>query len=155
MSKTQYQIQYTSDSEGITIGVIGDDWMSCLLALTDEFGDGALPLYEKTREEMADLFRAVEETFEEEIKSAKKQQAAQQRTALEEPQPELDEAHTGSRPAEDGEDDDEGVGTHEEVALPDPDDQYLCTICAAEITKDLAQATEMMHGEPRCNDCKP
>lgn len=152
----QFQIQFTSSSEGITLGVVGDDWMSCLLALSDEFGDGILPLYEKTRDEMGQVFRAVEEAFAEEVKDAKGRQSRQAAAVVAE-QPELEdpgvEDPDGGGGDEDRDDVDGGTGSGDPDPVANPD--HVCAICSAEITADLAEASEMMHGEPRCKSCMP
>lgn len=144
-----YHISYTSSSEGITLGVSAEDWMSCLLALSKEFGDGVLPLYEKTREEMKDLFEAVAEAFSEEVEVHAKKVI--QHTARQEyDQPGLEEAGQGSQGDGAPDDADAASGTSDEGG-----DTTSCAICGAAITADLATAGRLMYGEARCKSCTP
>lgn len=138
-------IHYTSQSEGITIGVHGSDWMECLLRLEDEFGDGVMPLYEKTRDEMRQLFEAVGETFAEEVTRAKELQRSRRAPT----QPEL-VADTGEGGGEaDEEDADGGAGSGDSAESDVP----VCSICATPVTPDFARAMQIMHGAVRCKDC--
>lgn len=176
----QRMILYTSQSEGITLGASGDTWMECLLALSDEFGEGVLPLYEKTREELENVAQAVAEAFAEEldgihtdIADAVERQTAEEATSAEPTQRDKvlaainDVAESDREPADgggeqqpldtsrpSGSDEDDAVrpaGGNTDAST----DQPVCTVCGATTTPDFAKLTKLEHGEVRCPDCTP
>lgn len=170
----QRLIFYTSDAEGITIGVSGQTWMECLLALSDEFGEGIPVLFEKTKAELEQLSMAVAESFTDEVEeiAANMAQAVMRQKA--DPDEETERAAEDSRAAvraaiaasevpDDAAPPDSGA---RQESLPDGDavrpagsetdpDAPTCEVCGATTTKDYATVTKLEYGEVRCPDCTP
>lgn len=150
-----YFIGYTSETEGITIGAYGESPVDALAKLAEEFGEGITLLYEHTREELlaiTETIEAITETIE---------PPGQESQGEEDQRPipaETDESL--SIFLEGGEDEDASTdnGTedggsseaHREGAGGD-----ACSICGNEVTADRAKASQLLHGEVRCQECSP
>ena len=166
-STTRRMILYTT-GDGVTLGITGDTWMDCLLALEEDFGEGMLPLYEAAKEEMGNVVEAVAETFAEELNVAARPVAVQ--VVEDQPLDLEDDDATEQRDTADEDDDpldifkggDDEQGDSTPRGHPDPVAQKprgggtaTCSVCAGETTKDYAELTTMLHGEALCPDCAP
>ena len=179
--KTQRMIAYTSDAEGITVAVIGDTWMDCLLGLAEDVGDGVMVLHEATMEEFEQTAAAVAESYAGTIEAVTKRQVEEplaERTVS--PAAEAERAARAlaraEREAEQEAKDAEIEGSlsifHEDGTEPPGggagQDQTasgtgaqrggstaMCEVCGAETTADHAELAVILHGEKRCPDCMP
>lgn len=173
-------ILYTSQSEGMTLGVSGETWMECLLALSEEFGEGLLPLYEKTKEELANVSEAVAQAFEEELvgisedmaqavidEAEKKDSTSEAQQRREKVRAALESVATSDQPdgggeqqslpeaREEGSDEDDAAPPSGGDGDPVPDPTTVCSICGGDTTPDYAKLTKLEHGEVRCPNCTP
>lgn len=167
----EFMITYTSKSEGISIGVIGDSYMECLLSLCDEFGDGVMPLYEATRNELEETAKAVADSYRDKIEEMTKKhlvEASNAITVSEVKEPSgIDEDSSTKDVGETSDADEDGTATQREISAfkkaaqsiaeidQDAPSSPECSICSAPITADEATASRIMHGQPRCKDCRP
>lgn len=141
-----YTVSYTSNTEGITVGVSADSFVTALGALVEEFGEGVVPLYEHTRNEFIDLCRAVDVTSEKED-----DEEESEGPAAEDPEPEAEATAEGEREGDSGTA--EGGRTTEEGTGGEGGGDDVCLVCGVSITKDRAKASTLMLGEPRCSEC--
>ena len=169
-------ILYTSDSEGITLGVSGATWMECLLALSDEFGEGILPLYEKTHEEIEQVAAAVAESFADELSGTKadiakavmrtaqekkdadatQRQREQVKAALADPDGAIQDPDGGGKQESFDTKTREDSGPTDDAVRPaGSNTDFVCSICGADTPPDYAKLTKLEHGEVRCPDCTP
>lgn len=157
-----YTITFHSPSEGISFGVTSDSLVGALSMLVEEFGEGAVPLFEHARQQFSQLCREVEISLNEKPRAIA---AATDGGQVSSPVPKVEAPAEHDAPAVDTPESSAVVG--EEVGgetlvnagviadnggtLEKP--AFACVICNVPITADRARATQFMTGESRCMDC--
>lgn len=158
----QYMVSYTSENDGVTIGVIADTSVEAISELVDNFGEGIVPLYENTRAELAALVESLESRPIETKATTDEEEAEQLEVESDEdapggvaPDPEGVPSDDGANavPERDGPAPEADAGSNEGGGSVNVFANHHCNVCGKEITQDRAKATELMLGEPRCTDC--
>lgn len=160
-SQVTYQVLFTG-TEGMTIGVQGDSFLSCMAALSDEFGDGVLLMFEDTKAQLLGTATVLADSDPAEVDEALVGLAEQidqheevtedaPRQAEPPPPPTEEQGGTQQELPTDQDRDDAPQGAERD---PDPD-QSQCSICGTGIEQAVANYSRAMFGDERCATCMP